>query len=194
MQHPLTVAVVTLVLRNRKPWDNHCLVQLKTQMGVLHPWEGSELPSKEQQEGERDFAGPPNSPDQRAERMKGSQELPITLTTKTYDKALMSVPGRSWECAKESTSESGHVSNLGVYETGKGRVRVHGENPMTKAWSQDSDEPFLHLPALSGSCPLCAACAGRKEEAIAGQGWMGVVALGLEMLSSDGLGDGHGHT
>lgn len=126
--------------------------------------------------------------------MKGSQELPITLTTKTYDKALMSVPGRSWECAKESTSESGHVLNLGVYETGKGRVRVHGENPMTKAWGQGSDGPFLDLPALSGSCPLCAACAGGKEEAIAGQGWMGVVVLGLGMLSRNGLGDGDGYT
>lgn len=95
--------------------------------------------------------------------MKGSQELPITLTTKTYDKALMSVPGRSWECAKESTSESGHVSNLGVYETRKGRVRVHRENAMTKAWGQDSDGPFLHLQALSGSRPLCAAWEGGKE-------------------------------
>lgn len=125
--------------------------------------------------------------------MKGSQELPITLTTKTYDKALMSVPGRSWECAKESISESGHVLNLGVYERGKGRVRVHGENPMTKAWGQGSDGPFLDLPALSGSCPLCAACAGGKEEAIAGQGWMGVVVLGLGMLSRNGLGDGDGY-
>lgn len=126
--------------------------------------------------------------------MKGSQELPITLTTKTYDKALMSVPGRSWECAKESTSESRHVSNLGVYETGKGRVGVHGENSVTKAWGRDSDRPFLNLPALPGACPLCAACAGGKEHAIAGQGWMGVVVLGLKMLSSDGLGDGGGHT
>lgn len=96
------------------------------------------------------------------ERMKGSQELPITLTTKTYDKVLMSVPGRSWECVKESTSESGHVSNLGVYETGKGRVRVHGENSMTKAWGQDSDGPFLHLPALPVSCSLCAAWSGME--------------------------------
>lgn len=78
------------------------------------------------------------------ERMKGSQELPITLTTKTYDKALMSVSGRSWECAKESTSESRHVPNPGVCEMGEGRgqVGVHGGDPMAKSRGQGSDGSF----------------------------------------------------
>lgn len=55
--------------------------------------------------------------------MKGSQELPITLTTKAYDKALMSLSGRSWECAKESTSESRHVPNLVSVRQGKDLAR-----------------------------------------------------------------------
>ena len=94
--------------------------------------------------------------------MKGSQELPISLTTKTYDKALMSVSGRSWECAKESTSESGHVLNPGVCETGEGhgRVEVRGGDPMAKAWGQGSDGSFSGLLDLAGSCPPCAAHAG----------------------------------
>lgn len=89
------------------------------------------------------------------ERMKGSQELPITLTTKTYDKALMSVSGRSWECAKESTSKSRHVLNPGVCEMGEGRGRVGvcGRDPMAKAWGQGSDGSFSGLPALAVSCP-----------------------------------------
>lgn len=89
------------------------------------------------------------------ERMKGSQELPITLTTKTYDKALMSVSGRSWECAKESTSKSWHVLNPGVCEMGEGRGRVGvcGRDPMAKAWGQGSDGSFSGLPALAVSCP-----------------------------------------
>lgn len=58
--------------------------------------------------------------------MKGSLELPITLTTKGYDKALMSVSGRSWECVKESTSESGHVLIAGVCELGEGPGQGRG--------------------------------------------------------------------
>mgnify|MGYP001855191477 CR=1 FL=1 len=63
--------------------------------------------------------------------MKGSLELPITLTTKGYDKALMSVSGRSWEYVKESTSESGHVLNAGVCEMGEGPGQGRG------AWRRD---------------------------------------------------------
>lgn len=65
---------------------------------------------------------------------------------------------------EKSTSESRHVSNLGVYETGKRWVRVHGENSMTQAWGQGSDGTFLHLPALS--CPLCAACAADYQPSL----------------------------
>lgn len=72
--------------------------------------------------------------------MKGSQELPITLTTKTYDKALMSVSGRSWECAKESTGESRHVLCPGVCE-----MRGHGQVGMCGGDSSDGKNMALRL-------------------------------------------------
>ena len=109
------------------------------------------------------------------ERMKGSQELPISLTTKTYDKALMSVSGRSWECAKESTSESRHVPNLGVCETGEGRgqVGVSGGDPMAKAWGRGSDGSFLGSSGSGGVlCPLRCPCRRENKLSLGRDGWV----------------------
>lgn len=78
--------------------------------------------------------------------MKGSLELPITLTTKGYDKALMSVSGRSWEYVKESTSESGHVLNAGVCEMGEGPGQGRG------AWRRDGGRGAPRTHEHSGLC------------------------------------------
>lgn len=126
--------------------------------------------------------------------MKGSQELPITLTTKTYDKALMSVSGRSWECAKESSSESRHVLCPGVCEMreGHGQVGMCGGDPS----NGKNMAPRLRWVLLRSPCfgmvlsPLCTKnCpwAGREGCCSQGLGCSAVVAWVMEMAHTQSL-------